>query len=265
MLSVSWQPSTWVMLQCALKEHFNSAWMPPDMKHQYFGDINDYRKYGLLRLLSGGTLRLGVCWMLTLDDGRTDGKFIQYLHAPHIWRAYDPPLFDALHQVVNVARLRSVHQAEQLSILPAADFYTHLLFDNRMQRQGYFQRMLQQFQDVDLVFFDPDNGIETASVKLGQKASSKFLYWSELLTTYQGGHSVLFYQHFRREERSTFIKRIAADIQGRIPATDVYAFHTAHVMFFLVAQPQHTMHFRRQIAHITEIWTTQIQVDTFIA
>lgn len=37
------------------------------MKHQYVGDINDYRKYTLLRLLSsGGTNRIGVCWMLTL-------------------------------------------------------------------------------------------------------------------------------------------------------------------------------------------------------
>ncbi len=37
------------------------------MKHQYVGDINDYRKYALLRALSaGGANRIGVCWMLTL-------------------------------------------------------------------------------------------------------------------------------------------------------------------------------------------------------
>ena len=36
------------------------------MKHQYVGDINDYRKYALLRALSaGGANRIGVCWMLT--------------------------------------------------------------------------------------------------------------------------------------------------------------------------------------------------------
>lgn len=251
-----------IVLQCELRDAQTKRGTN-GMKHQYFGDINDYRKYGLLRLLSGDTLRLGVCWMLTLDDGRTDGKFTQYLHIPQTWRAYDPLLFDALHHAVNVERLRSVHQAAQLSILPSTDFYTPLLLDDRTQRQRYFQRMLQQFQDVDLIFFDPDNGIETQSVKVGQKTSSKFLYWSELLTTYQHGHSVLFYQHFRREERGKFIQRIATDIQTHLLAADVYTFRTAHVTFFLAAQPHHTVHFRHQIAHIAETWTTQIQVGTF--
>jgi hypothetical protein len=44
------------------------------MKNQYFGDINDYRKYGLLRMLqSSGGGRLLVAWMLTPDDGSRDG------------------------------------------------------------------------------------------------------------------------------------------------------------------------------------------------
>ena len=45
------------------------------MKDQYFGDVNDFRKYGLLRLLTlQDGLRLGVCWMLTAPDGRPDGR-----------------------------------------------------------------------------------------------------------------------------------------------------------------------------------------------
>jgi len=121
--------------------------------------------------------------------------------------------------------------------------------------------MLQQFQDVDLIFFDPDNGIETQSVKIGQNGSSKFLYWSELRTTYQCGHSVLLYQHFRREERSNFIQRIVTAIQVRIPTADVSAFRTDHVMFFLVAQPEQTIHFRHQLPRIAEMWTSQLQVN----
>jgi hypothetical protein len=40
------------------------------MKNQYFGDINNYRKYGLLRAVIHATrLRLLVAWMLTPDDG----------------------------------------------------------------------------------------------------------------------------------------------------------------------------------------------------
>jgi len=61
------------------------------MKNQYFGDINDYGKYGLLRILAGfGELKIAVCWMLTPDDGRRDGRLIQYLKQPEKWRKYDP-------------------------------------------------------------------------------------------------------------------------------------------------------------------------------
>ena len=42
------------------------------MKEQYVGDVSDYRKYALLRALSqSGTIKVGVCWMLTLPDTRS--------------------------------------------------------------------------------------------------------------------------------------------------------------------------------------------------
>jgi hypothetical protein len=60
------------------------------MKNQYFGDVNDYRKYGLIRLLTGrGEISTAVCWMLTPDDDRTDGKFTDYLGSPEKWRRSD--------------------------------------------------------------------------------------------------------------------------------------------------------------------------------
>ena len=47
------------------------------MKDQYFGDINDYRNFGLLRaILRASQLRLLIAWMLTPNDGSTDGKHI---------------------------------------------------------------------------------------------------------------------------------------------------------------------------------------------
>jgi len=37
------------------------------MKVQYFGDVNDYCKFALLRLLAkAGGFNIGVCWMLTV-------------------------------------------------------------------------------------------------------------------------------------------------------------------------------------------------------
>jgi hypothetical protein len=61
------------------------------MKDQYFGDVNDYRKYGLLRALAGVSgLPLGICWMLTARDGRSDGEFRRYLDQAIRCRRHDP-------------------------------------------------------------------------------------------------------------------------------------------------------------------------------
>jgi hypothetical protein len=49
------------------------------MKNQYFGDINDYRKYGLLRAFAEAHLSVGVCWLLTADDAGGDGELRRLL------------------------------------------------------------------------------------------------------------------------------------------------------------------------------------------
>lgn len=53
------------------------------MKNQYFGDIYDYIKYGLLRRLSHyGNISTAVCWMLTENDDKKDGHRVNYLREP---------------------------------------------------------------------------------------------------------------------------------------------------------------------------------------
>jgi len=71
------------------------------VKNQYFGDINDYRKYGLLRCLANeGRFRIGMCWMLTPSDRSSDGQQPLYLTSPSVWRSLDPSLFDVLRDAV---------------------------------------------------------------------------------------------------------------------------------------------------------------------
>ncbi len=61
------------------------------MKDQYFGDVNDFLKYGLLRaLVARDKLSLGVSWMLTPSNGGTDGKFLEYLGRPSIFQHGEP-------------------------------------------------------------------------------------------------------------------------------------------------------------------------------
>ncbi len=77
------------------------------MKLQYLGDVNDYRKYSLLRYLSDrGQFKIGVCWMLTADDAGRDGRKIGYLDQPDVWRGADPELFDLMQGIVGTSGQR---------------------------------------------------------------------------------------------------------------------------------------------------------------
>ncbi len=95
------------------------------MKNQYFGDINDYRKYGLLRVLSSeGEISTGACWMLTPSDGRTDGGKLEYLDQRGKYRNFDPYLFDHLFRCIKVEGERDVRLVENADILPETTFFT---------------------------------------------------------------------------------------------------------------------------------------------
>jgi hypothetical protein len=73
------------------------------VKVQYFGDVNDYRKFTLLRLLSDvGGFKISVCWMLTEPDDSKEGGNRKYLEQAaniqkHILARSLPPLADGRH------------------------------------------------------------------------------------------------------------------------------------------------------------------------
>ena len=123
------------------------------MKNQYFGDINDYRKYGLLRMLTtADRISTGVCWMLTPSDGRTDGQLLTYLEQSVRYRNFDPYLFDYLFRCVKVEGERDVRCVESADVLPETVFYSRFLNDSVNERRLYFGEMLESFREVDLVF-----------------------------------------------------------------------------------------------------------------
>ena len=232
------------------------------MKNQYFGDINDYRKYGLLRVLSGdGKISSGVCWMLTPSDGRTDGQFLRYLDQRDRWRGYDSDLFEHLYRCVRVDNQRDVRWVEDSDVLPNARFFSRMLSDDARARRDYFSGMLESFRDIDLIFFDPDNGFEVPSKLLGRKDSSKYLYWDELGRTYASGHSVLVYQHFTREKREQFVIRRADELGSRTEAPVIFSFRTSRVVFFLAAQVAHVAHLAHQAGQVESTWGDRIRVD----
>jgi len=227
------------------------------MKNQYFGDINDYRKYALLRSLCCRDIRLFVCWMLTPDGTGPDGKRTKYLDQPSCWRHFDPELFDSLRKAV--PNNRRVTWAEEMGILRSACFYSRLLSDSRDQREQYFKDFMCCAHESDLVFFDPDNGLEVPSRPYGTKNSSKYLYWKELEDAWRAGHSVLLYQHFPFKKRETFISEVAANLRVKTSLAEVVAFRTPFVVFFLLARPEHDR-LANRADNVERVWGKEIRV-----
>jgi hypothetical protein len=225
------------------------------VKDQYFGDVNDFRKYGLLRLLViPDRLRLGVCWMLTAPDGKKDGNRRDYLGHPEKYKYRDPALFDWLRQVVEVEEDLHMARIEGSSLLGSALFKSEVLTDNESKRNEYFSECATRFAGCDLIFFDPDNGLEVKSTQRGHKGSCKFLYWDEACATFDAGSSVLIYQHFIREKRDAYVARMAMELQRRTRAAAVFSYSTPHVLFLLASHKRHATGFRRQLAVLPSFW-----------
>ncbi len=227
------------------------------MKNQYFGDINDYMKYGLLRTINkASNLQQLVAWMLTPNDDKTDGKFIEYLSEPSKWNKYDPPLYDELARLVDGER--KVSLIESAGILGGCRYFSEIVPDSAKNRQEWFTNLQAASVSSDIVFLDPDNGIEINSKPYGRKDSSKFLYWREIKSLWESGKSLLIYQHFIREKRESYIQRMLQVLDDETQGSTVQAFATPRVLFMLALQPHHQEHHEAIASAVNSSWDEQI-------
>lgn len=233
------------------------------MKTQYFGDINDFHKYRLLRGLAEAGLKLGVCWMLTPADSRRDGGKIEYLDKPDDYEAFAPEVFNAIQSVlmeVRESKSLAPFQRFKPEPIPGALFSEDcaeeaiICLDNQLERDAFVSRTLDRFaaNKVDIAFFDPDNGLERSGGRpaRGQPQSGKFIYWEEVEDAFERGFSVLLYQHgTQAESRERHVGRLRKEASRRLPEARCWVFRTPHTFFILFTQQQHD--------HLMEQWVKE--------
>ncbi len=131
--------------------------------------------------------------------------------------------------------------------------------DKGNARTSWLSELKEKSKGSDLIFLDPDNDLEIKSKKYGTKNSSKFLYWHEVESLWSSGKSLLIYQHFIREKRDVFIKRMLDALSEKTKGSVVEAFSTSNVVFLLALQPEHK-DFKLPIKNsVQENWQHQIQ------
>jgi len=225
------------------------------MKNQYFADVGDFGKYGMLGYLSDKSLNIGINWYLTENDTKTDGKFVDYFNKPD-YLLCDKELHDFLHKCIVQGR-REVSELSKFSRYSDIITYNEIIKvdhinalspegrDRRSKvRKEWFQNSMDKLKQCDLIFCDPDNGIETRSLSYVGKDSVKYVFVEEIKEMINQGKSVICYNHRdRSKELDYFIRfnEVMSALEGDILLRGLRfsRYNVRDYLFFI--RPEHEM------------------------
>lgn len=234
------------------------------MQNRYVGDVGDFGKLGLLRILCGQDaaplLRLGVVWYLYPDEARNaDGKHLGYLRKNIHFSECDESLYQGLRALFLdetgniVLANRLITTLETSDFLPARTvFYNkplaysngELIETRKARRKTWLEGALRATEGSDIVFLDPDNGIECKSVSQTSSKGPKYVYWSDIAAFIGRKQSLIIYHHLNRTEKHSLqVEGILKEIRQRFPGYGE-AFAMTFVRgtsrtYFVVAAPCH--------------------------
>ena len=208
------------------------------MKDQYYGDINDYKKYAYLRhIVSGGDFSLGINWYLTQNDGSAHGGRINYLNSPETWKTFDEELFSNLHESVINKESRIVANARHdLALGPKVTFFSDYTPDTKPERESWLNRAVGSLEKCNIIYLDPDNGLSVPSLPMGRRNCSKYAFESELkmFAGSNASRSLVIYQHFPLKERQLFMDSCSKRVSDLLNTKFVIRIRTSNVLFIVI-------------------------------
>jgi hypothetical protein len=183
------------------------------------------------------------------------------------FRKCDPELFDSLQGIFGDPTEhfqeagRSVAAIESGSILPPDTIYygasqasgKTMPVSMRLQlRNRWIQAALATTAKADVVFIDPDNGIECRSVRRTSLKGPKYIFWDDIAAFASPGRaqSLVIYHHTNRRKASSTgvdssyeqVLELKAEFQNRIPQLSTSAVlytRGTRRAFFVAATDNH--------------------------
>lgn len=185
------------------------------MQNRYVSDVGDFGKYGLLRTLVKTGLVLGVNWYLVPNESHnSDGKHTSYLN-DSAYNDCDEELRSILKEILSMNN-RNVESIKKSEIFPSNTVY----FENilyfppsadwleRIEMRKYWHNAaMERMNNCDLIFLDPDNGLQVKSISIASKKGNKYLALNELQDYYSLGKSIVFYNHRERKPEEQYLNK----------------------------------------------------------
>ncbi|MGN8895597.1 hypothetical protein [Flavonifractor sp. HCP28S3_F3] len=209
------------------------------MQDRYAGDIGDFGKFGLLKALLAEGFSLGVNWYKAeppeSERDKETGGFLHKDGKHPIHPEYfvcDEPLASAL-QKISESDARSIAQLEQAALLdPNKTLYYHEVI-SVAGRSQWHKDALQALESCELVFLDPDTGLNVKSCGKGKAESVKYVWDHELADYLCRGQSVVFYQHRHHKAPEVYF----SEFRERFLAME----GVAHKPVFVLTCPKRTV------------------------
>jgi hypothetical protein len=172
------------------------------VQDRYAGDIGDFSKFALARILAkliGG--KTGLIWYRFPDEvHNNDGRHINYLSRPE-WIEADTHLVQSLQAVVSSGD-RSIKALEQQLILPDSTTYVDTTAysegDPTWSRSVWFQAASEAVSGCDLIVVDPDNGIAGPNHAPNGPKGGKHITLDEIKSLAKSHRCLVIYHHFDR-------------------------------------------------------------------
>ena len=201
------------------------------MQDRYAGDIGDYGKIGLLKMLAKQGFDIGVNWYRVQPLGvemnadgtykQNDGKHL----IPDKLRECDPALADTLTGIATGDN-RSISAIQKADLIPGACYYDEPL--SVPDRGQWHENAKKMLAGANLVFLDPDNGLQVKSVGERSAKSVKYAFYREVEDYLNDKKSVLIYNHRRRLPAKEYFDDIENMLQKEVK---VYRYSIQAITF----------------------------------
>jgi hypothetical protein len=137
---------------------------------------------------------------------------------------------------------RTVQHVAEAAILPHGTVFVDERVPSNATRRAWFDALLNATENRDLVFVDPDNGLDVPSQTLLSQRGVKYAGYAEVAKLFERDQSVLVYQHLDRTKNMIDRRRneLAEELAVRPARVHGlrYGGGSARV-FYAVAAPPH--------------------------